>query len=243
MRFFHKSPRLSENIKIDVLDQIESETLQKTVGIILESTALFSHLATQGILEVAAMQSKQTTKTQSWTVTLQLPEASLQTQIELNHRLDEIPYETGIPNPEILSRYKSIPFAAQFYNSNQMVEQKIEALAAARQGTVRDLFDLHHLIVGSKVDLVKPVNGIGKKEWESAIEKIKKFSFKSFVEQVRPYLTEEQAATYGDTPGFNRMKSETTDKLLEYYRPRVRKKQSKKNTQTLSDPPQPILQT
>jgi hypothetical protein len=235
MRFFHRSPRLSEDIKIDVLDQIEPDTLHKTISLILESAALFSHLATQGILGVTVTPSKQTAKTLNFAVTLQLPEEPLQTQIELNLRSDKIEYETGIPNPEMLSRYKSIPFAAQFYNSNVMVEQKIEALTTARRGTVRDLFDLHYLIGGGKVDLTQVVNCIGKKEWASATERIKKFSFKSFVEQVRPYLTEEQAATYNDISCFSRMKNETADTLLAHCRKPTRKKQSKNGTRLISE--------
>lgn len=215
LRFFHGSPRLSEDMDLDVLSRIGVGTLQKAVDTVLGSGALASSLAVEGILGVSATKPKQTTTTQRWKVTLRLQGDPLQTKIEFSRRSDQLQYQTGVPNSEILSQYKCSLFAAQFYDGGQVAGQKIGALAASGRNVVRDLFDLHHLIFVMSVDLAKATKGMKKKELESAIEKIEGFSFKDFVEQVRPYLTEELVAAYNDPASFERMKNETSGKLLE----------------------------
>lgn len=96
-----------------------------------------------------------------------------------------------------------------------MAEQKIRALAARGRNAVRDLFDLHHLIFGIMVDLTKATKGMDKKILESAIEKMERFSFKEFIQQVHPYLTEDLGTAYNESSHFERIKSKTSGKLLE----------------------------
>lgn len=215
MRFFHRSSRLSADMDFDVLSQIGVGTLRKAVDTVLESGALLNNLGVQGILRISATKPKQTTITQRWKVILYPQGEPIQTKIEFSRRKNEMHYEVGVPHLEIISRYKCMQFAAQFYDGKQMVEQKIKALAAPGRNAVRDLFDLHHLIFGMTIDLAKATEGVDRRELEFAIEKMEDFSFKDFVEQVRPYLTEELVVAYSENKNFERIKNETSGKLFE----------------------------
>jgi predicted nucleotidyltransferase component of viral defense system len=211
LRFFHASPRLSEDMDLDVSRGVGVGALRKTVDTVLENQAFLGHLAGRGVSGLAVSAPKQTTTTQRWKISLHIPGGSLHTKLEFSRRADDIPHETGVPHPEILSRHKSMPFAAQFYGASLLMEQKIRALAAPNRNAVRDLFDLHHLIFTRRAEGQVTATEVV----ESAIEKIDVFSFADFVEQVRPYLTEELVAAYREKASFDRIKEETSSALLE----------------------------
>lgn len=221
LRFFHRSARLSEDMDLDVQGRVGIQTLRKAVDEVLDSRPFLSHLASQGIAGISSTTPKQTLVTQRWKVALQIPGGTVQTKIEFSRRSSDVPYDQGVPGAEMLSRYHCPPFAAQFYNGEEMTRQKIRALAAASRHAVRDLFDLHHLVYGAGVDLSAATRhggqggGIARKDVETAIEKIGSFSFEDFNGEVRPYLTEEIMAAYAAAPSFERMKNDTREKLLE----------------------------
>jgi predicted nucleotidyltransferase component of viral defense system len=214
MRFFHGSPRLSEDMDLDIIDHMPVRTLQNAVDTVLASQPLLTNLIAGGITGISSTKPKQTETTQRWKVQLQFQGDKLQTKIEFSRRKTVIQYGKGVPNPELLSQYKAPQFAAQFYSSAQMVSQKTIALAASTRNAVRDLFDLHHLLLAVGVDIKTVTQEIKKETIEAAIEKIESFSFKDFNEQVRPYLTAELVAAYEESPAFDRMKEETSDKLF-----------------------------
>lgn len=199
---------------LDVVSQIRPETLEKAVDSILQNQAFTASLATQGIQRIVFSKPKQTDTTQRWKISVFIAmDNAIQTKIEFSRRKDKIDYLKGVPDPELLRKYKAMPFATQFYEAPQMAKQKIAALAAPSRYALRDLFDIHHLIFTNNVPL-KDIS-LDVDEAEKAIDKINRFTYKDFSQQVLPYLSPELFSLYEDKPAFDRLKEEVQQKMLE----------------------------
>jgi len=215
LRFFHRSPRLSEDMDLDIVSQVRVETLGKAVDSVIDSGAMLATLMPAGVTAITATKPKQTETTQRWKVMLRMgANESFPTKVEFSRRRDRIRYSTGIPDAQLLDRYRMSPFAAQFYGARIMSAQKIAALAAPARNALRDLFDLHHLFfaVGAKPEEVSPFLGPGMAE--AAAEKVMAFSFAEFKEQVVPYLTAELMDLYRDPSVFDRQKDGVAKALI-----------------------------
>lgn len=215
LRFFHGSPRLSEDMDLDVVGRMSTETLRNAVDTVLESRALRTNLASGGIAALSATAPKQTDVTQRWKVTLRSPAGPLPTKIEFSRRERSVEYKTGVPRPEILRRYASVPFAAQFYGAGHIARQKISALASPGRNAARDLFDLHHLLFAAGVDPSEAVKDLAKSEWERAFDKTARFTFDDFAGQVLPYLTAELAAAFEGPAAFKQLRDDVLLRLSE----------------------------
>jgi predicted nucleotidyltransferase component of viral defense system len=213
LRFFHRSPRLSEDIDLDIGSKIQVNTLGKTVDGILQGQALQSSLVSAGVQQLNFSKPKQTETTQRWKVSLSIgPDTVLSTKIEFSRRsLKNI--SRGIPDSELLHQYRLPPFAAPYYDADLMAAQKLEALAAPSRLAVRDLFDLHHLLTHQQVDLKKINRHVMPKTFRLASDKIRVFSFRDFAEQVTPFLTPELAELYQDSSSVETLKEETCRQL------------------------------
>src|SRR5258708_3924220 len=131
LRFFHRSPRLSEDMDLDIVSQMRVETLRNAVDSVIDGRAMLATLLPLGVTGLKVTKPKQTDTTQRWKVALQLSGGdSLPTKVEFSRRRDQIQYSTGIPDGQLLKQYKMPPFAAQYYDAAQMAAQKIRALAA-----------------------------------------------------------------------------------------------------------------
>ena len=120
-----------------------------------------------------------------------------------------------MPDAELLWRYRVTPFAARFYDPTTMAVQKLGALAAPSRCAVRDLFDIHHLL---RTALVKPQDIAGlvdQKTVASAADKVDRFTYGDFKEQVLPYLSGGLMDLYRDAQAFTRQKAEVEQALLE----------------------------
>ena len=216
LRFFHRSPRLSQDLDVDIVSNVRLKTLQNAVDSVLESQAFASALLRQGITRIAASKPKQTETTQRWKAALYAGAGEpLSTKIEFSRRNDRISCSTGMPDAELLGHYRMTPFAAQFYDGAAMAAQKIAALSSPSRYAVRDLFDLHHLL---RVVLVKPDDAVKLLETrtlESAADKVASFTFGDFKEQVLPYLSGDLMDLYRKEGAFERQKSEVEQALME----------------------------
>lgn len=216
LRFFHRSPRLSQDMDLDVVSDVRPGTLENAVDSVLEGRAFAADLARQGITRVVAVKPKQTGTTQRWKAALYAGEGEpLSTKIEFSRRNARIVPATGMPDPELLRRYRMTPFAARHYDAASMAAQKISALASPSRYALRDLFDLHHLL---RVVLVRPDAAAGLLEartLESAAEKVESFTFGAFKEQVLPYLSGDLIDFYRKEDAFKRQKAEVEAALLE----------------------------
>lgn len=209
LRCFHRSPRLSEDMDFDVRAQIAVMTLQKTVDTILASRALRAILMPMGLTDLEATRPRQTDTVQRWKIGLRVGESRLATKLEFGRRPQQIAYAVGIPDADLLHRYYQSPFAVQHYGREAMVTQKILALASPSRTALRDLFDLHHLLVFLKTNVRAITAALPRAAVNAAHEKIARFSAQAFAEQVLPYLTAECIAGYSDHRAFDHMRAET----------------------------------
>ena len=146
LRFFHRSARLSEDMDLDIVSNVRLETLRNAVDSVIDGRALLASLMPAGITRLSATKPKQTGTTQRWKISLVLAGGeSLPTKVEFSRRKDKIVHSTGVPDAELLRRYKMPPFAAQFYDAPSIAAQKTVALASPARNALRDFFDLHHL--------------------------------------------------------------------------------------------------
>ena len=216
LRFFHRSPRLSQDLDLDIVSNVRLKTLQNAVYSILGGQAFAASLLPQGITRIVASKPKQTETTQRWKVAIFLGAGeSLPTKIEFSRRHERISCSTGIPDAELLRQYRMTPFAAQFYDGAAMAAHKIAALASPSRYALRDLFDLHHLLT---VVLIKPqdaANLLEIKTLENAAEKVGSFTFSDFKEQVLPYLSGELIDFYRQVDAFERQKAAVEQALMQ----------------------------
>lgn len=215
LRFFHRSPRLSQDMDIDIVPDVRLKPLQNAVDSVLEGQAFASSLLQQGITRVTASKPKQTETTQRWKAALYAGAGEpLSTKIEFSRRSGRIICSAGMPDAELLRHYRMTPFAARFYDAAPMAAQKIAALASPSRHALRDLFDLHHLL---RVVLADPDGAAGlleAKTLESALEKAGSFTFGDFKEQVLPYLSGDLIEMYRKEEAFDRQKSEVEQALM-----------------------------
>jgi predicted nucleotidyltransferase component of viral defense system len=217
LRFFHLSPRLSEDMDLDVTTHVQRETLERGVDTILGARPFLANLAAAGIRSVRFSKPKQTATVQRWKVGLLLSsDVELHTKLEFSRRQGKLSFEVGQPAGAILDRYQIPRFAAQYYGASAMCAQKIRALAAASRNAVRDLFDLHYLIEKLNAGRCELKEKPGKEDVKRAIEKVRSYSRKDFDEQVLPYLTPELMAYYEQPPTYRRLQGEVEQKLVEW---------------------------
>lgn len=214
LRLFHRSPRLSEDIDLDIVSSMRVETLKNAVDSVIGSNALLASLVGSGVTRIRSSRTKQTETTQRWKVQLELPgETSLPTKVEFSRRADSLVYSKGTVDGELLRRYKTPQFVAQYYPVDSMAVQKIAALAAPARHALRDLFDLHHLLFASKADREAVAAALSQVAIERAIGKLETFGFEAFEQQVVPYLTAEMIAGYEDSTLFDRQKEDVEQAL------------------------------
>ena len=214
LRLFHRSPRLSQDMDLDVAPQVRGGTLRSALDAILQGPALLAALAPHGVLRLRSTTPKQTDTTQRWKVSLELGGGvSVPTRIEFSRRRGELPASSGIPDAALLSQHRLPPFAAQFYDATEMAAQKIAALASPSRYAARDLFDLHHLLrtVGATPAEIAPY--VRPEQMAQAVEKIQLFTHRDFTGQVVPYLPDTLAAHYRDPDAFARLRDDVAEAL------------------------------
>ena len=216
LRFFHRSPRLSQDMDVDIVSNVGVKTLQNAVDSILSGNPFAASLLPQGITRIEASKPKQTETTQRWKVALFSGSSEpLPTKIEFSRRHERINCSTGMPDAELLRHYRMTPFAAQFYAGSAAAAQKIAALASPSRYALRDLFDLHHLLNVVLVEGTQAAKLVEKKTLESAADKVGSFTFGDFKEQVLPYLSGDLIDLYRSENAFERQKTEVETALME----------------------------
>jgi predicted nucleotidyltransferase component of viral defense system len=216
LRFFHRSPRLSEDIDLDIDPQVQGKTLQNSVDSLLENRGFASNFLSRGVTAIEFRKPKQTETTQRWKVDLRIIGGTLlSTTVEFSRR-SAIPQSVqGTPGPELLRDYKMMPFAAKYYAAEEIALQKIQALAAANRNAVRDLFDLRHLFETQGVEARSLRPHLDSQTIDQADEKIALFTRQDFREQVSPFLPETLAALYEDAREFEKLKEDVQTRILE----------------------------
>lgn len=217
LRFFHRSPRLSEDMDLDISPQVQRHTLENAVDSIVQNQSFLGSFIPRGVEDIKVSKQKQTETTQRWKFSLILNDGiSLPTKVEFSRRERTLSFSRGIPSAEILSHHKMIPFAAQYYDPLSMAAQKVFALSSPTRNAARDLFDLLHLFNTLSVRPEEVAEKIGKHQDKiaSSVDKVSRFSFQDFKEQVLPFLTVEIRALYKDQSDFENIKSEVEALLI-----------------------------
>lgn len=214
LRFFHGSPRLSEDMDLDASPNIRPDTLGKGVDSVLAGQAFRSQLATRGISGLRATRPKQTGTTQRWKIALETTSGSIGTKLEFSRRAESIDAVHGAPLPEILLVHGGTPFAASFYSAQEMARQKTLALAAPGRNAVRDLFDLHNLFNFRGVS-AQALKGLAADVPGKAAQKAAAYSFDDFLGQVLPYLTAEMTDAYKSSEAFAELRDHVVRVLAE----------------------------
>ncbi len=219
LRFFHRSPRLSHDMDLDIGADVRVDTLENGVDSVLSGRALLASLTPSGISRLASTKPKQTAVTQRWKVSLVLAGGeSIPTKVEFSRRRERLVCSTGVPDAELLRRHMTAPFAARFYDAGSMAAQKIAALASPSRNAQRDFFDLHHLLIRIGVKPGELAHLVPPGAVEAAGEKAGGFTFKDFKQQVLPYLSGELIELYRDPKGYEQQKAEVEGALLEMLR-------------------------
>ena len=201
LRFFSHSPRLSEDLDLDIA-QISVDTLKTKIRNILNHRAFRERLQNYGVTGLRITEPKQTETTQRWKIQLMMAGGHfLSTRIECSRRQKNLlGVESGIPTAEVLKQNQMVPFVCRYYGAEAMLHQKLEALASSSRNACRDLFDLHHLLT-----YVKEVPG---KLPPAEGEKIQSFRFRDFQEQVAPFLPTDLGNYYDEEKNFEKLKQE-----------------------------------
>ncbi len=217
LRFFHDSPRLSEDMDLDAAPGIRPDTLAKGVDAVLNGGALMGHLAPRGVSRLRVTKPKQTGVTQRWKVALETPGGPVGTKIEFSRRANQIPFTDGTPNPQILLAHGIMPFAARFYDGPEMLRQKVMAMAAPSRNATRDLFDLHQLFHFRQVSALT-LKELDSKILRAAAQKAASFSFEDFQSQVVPYLAEEMIGAYRAASAYKSLQDQVITTLQKALR-------------------------
>lgn len=206
LRLFHSSPRLSEDLDLDIF-HFTVFSLREKIRKILTRRAFMEHLRTLGISELKTTEPKQTETTQRWKIHLVMGGGSFLTRLEFSRRRQNLVGAVGgIPSAELLHLHQMTPFLLNHYNVEEMVRQKILALASPARMALRDLFDMHHLITYSNIPLPLLRSGVSTESVRLAIEKIRLFKMADFLDQVVPFLPVDLANHYKSKPIFEALR-------------------------------------
>ncbi len=216
LRFFHRSPRLSEDMDMDVSSRIPVKTLQGNVDAVLQQGAWRASLKVHGVERFELSKPKQTETTQRWKIGLILSGGErLSTRLEFSRRRDAFNSEQGIPDSSLLRAAAMPPFVASFYGVASMVEQKIFAIASPTRTAARDLFDLHHLFTQTNVNINLLKCGMDKSLVQGALQKAASFELRDFRDQVMPFLPGDLAEHYRTETAFTGLRRQVEDRLRE----------------------------
>jgi predicted nucleotidyltransferase component of viral defense system len=202
LRFAHHSPRMSEDMDIDI-QQVAPGTLQKIVVDIVASQAFRPALSVYGIQEIRLQdleRAKQTSTTQRWKLALVTDAGiALHAKVEFSRRQKQaLHYQSAALPGALLRQRNMMPFVCQYYDAPKMVLEKLSALASDSRVALRDLFDLDLLISGMPV-MLSPLSPT---LIRSALQKVAGFTFGQFTEQVVPFLEDDFQTLYRKKTAF-----------------------------------------
>jgi len=216
LRFFHHSPRLSEDMDIDISPGVPIKTLQNNVDAILSGAALGASLRMHGVESIESSRHKQTETTQRWKGRI-IMTGGLQyfTRLEFSRRGLLSNVQRGVPDAEILKASFLPPFAASHYGALSMIRQKINALASPSRTAARDLFDLHHLFFYERPAMESLRRLIPSDHLKDSLVKIGRFEYEDFRDQVLPYLPGDLQMLYNEETNFHKLRDEVKNGVME----------------------------
>ncbi len=216
LRFYFNSPRYSEDMDIDVLAG-SVETLKKNGYKILNDDSFRRKLKIYGIQDFIIndpTKAKQTETTQRFRLRLVNQAGDeLPTKVEFSRRKKEVTaysYLVERMNIEIGRKYNRLAFAAQHYDANTAIIQKIEALAGRKEVQARDVFDIFILEIGGQAkDFSSKL--ISKKVLLEAQEALLSIDYKDYAGKVLEFLDEKDKVNYSGREVWSEIQARVMD--------------------------------
>lgn len=207
MRFFHRSPRIPEEIELDVEPRMSPASIKESVETVLENKVFATVLATKGIKSIKASPPKKAAASMSWKVVINtVGGRHITTGIEIGMKKKAPSYSTGTPAITVLERHTFQPFPAQFYGADEMAAQSISSLVGAKRNASRYLFDLDRLFNSARVKPEMAVKLAVTKDIRPAFSRVSSFSYSDF-RKVLPFLDGDLLRLYTDPRTFGEIKS------------------------------------
>jgi hypothetical protein len=218
LRFFHGSPRYSEDMDLDVdRTKVAVTTLKKNGYKILGDAAFRRVLAAAGIVDLRvgdASKAKHTETTQRFTLRLVLSSGQeLPTKVEVSGRGIERGVRTERIDTEVARSLGRTAFHAAHYDAAAAARQSVRALAGRPQTQARDLFDLYLLDSRGAVAVADP-GALDADLCARAAANAREISWDDFEGQVLEYLDEKAARGLASKARFAELKA-TVLRLLE----------------------------
>ena len=213
IRLFFDSVRYSEDIDLDVTEEIAVHTLKERVSSILGAPALSLPLRSRGIQVSSVSAPKQTETTQRWKVHLAVAGHSvpLHTKIEFSRRgtTEEAKFEPIAAS--VVAEHQFMPLVVPHYPLAPALRQKVGALVGRSIVQARDVFDLGVLFArtGGRVDALHPVRS----SLPAAIERAMAVSYAEFRSQVVSYLHPEHAQAYDSPEAWDALQMQVVEHL------------------------------
>jgi predicted nucleotidyltransferase component of viral defense system len=207
LRFFHDSPRYSEDMDLDVeRSKVAVGTLKKNGYKILGDAAFRRVLAARSIVELRVNdpdKAKHTETTQRFALTLVLESGqALPTKVEFSRRgIERSCVVTERIHPEVVRRHGRTAYQVPHYGGSAAVQQKVAALAGRPVTQARDLFDLY-LLDSRGAALPAEVVAIDATLRERAIANAASLDYDDFRGQVLDYLDPDAAADFASEARF-----------------------------------------
>ncbi len=207
LRLFHRSPRLSEDMDLDVDPRVGQQAVAKAVDTVLESAAFLAALAPRGVTALKLSRPKQIPTTQRWKVLMSLEGGGeAHTKVEFSRRRAVADATLGVPDPALLAAHHLPPFPSPHYGAREMARQKAEALASPSRNAPRDLFDLHHLLTSEAAPAREALAGLPRDLAEGALAKAASFRLADMEAQVLPFLPADLAGLWRQPDAFLEMR-------------------------------------
>jgi predicted nucleotidyltransferase component of viral defense system len=200
LRFFFDSPRMSEDLDLDVSEVAEG-TLKNKVDRILSGRPLSLILRGMRMTIEAVSTPKQTPTTQRWKVALLVGGEVGHTKIEFSRRGLDADVDFARAAVVLSARYGLSPPFLSHYSATSAIAQKVRALAGRPQTQARDIFDLDWLIQRGRGSLAS----LSPDLTERAVERASQVTFGEFKAQVVSYLAPREQALYDSETLFNDM--------------------------------------
>ena len=227
LRLFFNSPRLSEDMDLDVLAGSVA-TLRKNGYRVLEDPAFTRSLAAFGIEDIQLgdpSRAKHTSTTQRFRARLVTAAGeALPTKVEFSRRAMQhgTPHTellvTAPINPQIAGRYRQIAFVCQHYAGPAAVRQKVEALAGRATPQVRDVFDLYILWLGGHWPATQGDPLAGEDVRERALANLLAMTYANYEGQVLDFLEDAARDQYASEARWEQV-VETVFELLSGHDP------------------------
>jgi hypothetical protein len=218
LRFFHQSPRYSEDMDLDVqAERVHVQTLKKNGYKILADAAFRRVLATKDIVGLAVndpRKAKHTETTQRFALSLELASGvRLPTKIEFSRRgVEKSGLRTDRIDPEVARRHERTTYDVAHYDASTAARQKIHALAGRPVTQARDAFDLYLLASRGAVD-ASMVRSIDAPVRDGAASKLSGMRYEDWEGQVLEYLEEDALEQYQGRERFSRIQLELLERL------------------------------